>query len=255
MKLNLLFLGLILCCSKIALSQQKISITVGASVVSLELLDYSNNDLLFVNLHNNEVTSIQAIKQVLLNPSAKYLGILSGGTREVNLSENGRTITFDPNRIYTKTGIEKTLKNYHCNTDSNFKVVEMFSKELLKYFSKAKLLVAVHNNSDGGFSINSILKDMKTKKDAKEIFVNPNNDEDDFYYVTEKSKFDYFKIKGYNVVLQDNKHVENDGSLSVYCGRKNISYINIECQNNHLDEQIKMIQEIYKGFVDVNNYK
>jgi hypothetical protein len=174
------------------------------------------------------------------------MGIQSGGTREVSFMNKGKKVKFDPNRIYTKTGIEKTLTNYHCYSKTNFKIVESFSKELLKYFLNANLIIAVHNNSDGGFSINSIKKELKTKKDFLEIFVNPDKDEDDFYYVTEKSKFDYFKCKGYNIVLQDNKNVEDDGSLSVYCGRKNISYINIECQIGHLDEQIKMIQEIYE---------
>jgi hypothetical protein len=251
----MLFLGMVFCYSVIAMSQQNINIVVGSSVVSLESIEYLNDDLIFVNLHNNELTSIKAIKQVLPKASGKYLGLLSGGTREVNLTEKGKIISFDPNRIFTKTGIKKTLENYSCYSESSFKLVESLSNELLRYFSKAKLLVAVHNNTDGGFSAASILDDMKTKKDTKDIYINPLKDKDDFYYVTEKSKFDYFKSKGYSVVLQDNKNVEDDGSLSVYCGRNNVSYINIECQNDHLDEQIKMIDEIYKGFVKQTHSK
>jgi hypothetical protein len=248
MKIVLIILVLLTFFTGLLSGQQSITVKAGSSKINLELIDYKNDNLLFINLHNNEVTSIKAIKQVLSKSFGKYLGLLSGGTREVNLKENGKTITFDPNRIYTKAGIEKTLKNYNCYSESNFNLTETFSKEFLKYFSKAKLLVALHNNTNGGFSINKIFKEMNTKKDVKEININPEKDEDDFYFVTEKSKFDYFKSKGYNVVLQDNKHVEDDGSLIVYCISKSISYINIECENSHLDEQIQMIQEVYKGF-------
>jgi hypothetical protein len=248
MKIIFFIFGSVIFCSEISSGQNLISIKIGSSFINLESIENKSDSLLFINLHNDETTSIEAVKKVLSNAHGKFLGIQSGGKREVTLSENGKTITFDPNRIYTKIGIEKTLKNNNCYSESNCKLVEAFSKELLKYFTKAKLLVAVHNNSDGGFSINSILKENNKKKDAKEIYVNPEKDEDDFYYVVEKSKFDYFKSKGYNVVWQDNDHVEDDGSLSVYCGKKNISYINIECQIGHLDEQIRMIQEIYAGF-------
>jgi hypothetical protein len=248
MKNTLILFGLVLFCSEMLSSQIMIGIKIGASVINLETIEYKNDSLLFINLHSDEVTSIKAVKQILPKAFGKYMGLQSGGTREVSFTNNGKTIKFDPNRIYTKTGIEKTLTKYQCYSKLNSKMVETFSAELLKYFTKHKLLVAVHNNSNGGFSINSLQNESKTKKDILEIFVNPDKDEDDFYYVTEKSKFDYFKFKGYNVVLQDNKYVGDDGSLSVYCGRRNISYINIECQIGHLDEQIKMIQEIYAGF-------
>jgi hypothetical protein len=52
---------------------------------------------------------------------------------------------------------------------------------------------------------------------------------------------------GYNVVLQNNTTVEDDGSLSVYCGKNRISYINFESESGHFEEQIKMITEIYIG--------
>ena len=110
--------------------------------------------------------------------------------------------------------------------------------------------MAVHNNTGVSYSINSILETNPTNHEVKEININPALDENDFYFVTEKLKYDYFKSKGYNVVLQDNTKVENDGSLSVYCGKNHIDYINIECENGHLNQQIKMIDEIYKGFFE-----
>ena len=234
-------------------AQNTVALKLGPSEINLEMFNYKSDSLLFINLHNDEKTSIEAVKKVLPEKYGKYIGLLSGGTRELSYQENGQDVKFDPNRIFTKTGIEKTLQRYQSFTGKNVKTVELFSSELLKLLKDAKLLVAVHNNSDGGFSINSIRNEMSLKKDALEIYVHPSADEDDFYYVTEKEKFDYFKKKGYHVVLQNNVHIEDDGSLSVYCGRKNIGYINVECQSGHLKQQIKMIREIYHGIA--NNWK
>ena len=106
----------------------------------------------------------------------------------------------------------------------------------------------MHNSTDGDYCINSILESSYENSDIEAIHINPTRDEDDFYLVTQKEKFDYFKERGYNVVLQDNLNAEDDGSLSVYCGRKNIDYINIECENGHVREQVEMIKEVYRGF-------
>lgn len=231
-------------------AQKKASLQLGPSKINLEIVKYKTDTILFLNLHNDEKTSIEAVKQVLPEKYGIYIGLLSGDTRELSYRENGQVVKFDPNRIFTKTGIEKTLHRYQSYSEKRVKSVEHFASDLLALLRGAKLLVAVHNNSNGGFSINSIKNEMDLKKDALEIYINPSMDEDDFYYVTEKEKFLYFKKKGYNVVLQDNVNVEDDGSLSVYCGRHKICYINVECQTGHLDQQIKMIHEIYLGISD-----
>jgi len=253
MKIVALAFGLFFSCFQTALSQNFTKLKLGTSEVKLESIENKCDTLIFINLHNNEQTSILAIKQVLKKSCGKFLGIQSGKKRELTVLFEGKNISFDPNRIFTKTGIEKTLKNYNSFSESNARIVSEFAKELLIQLSKAELLVAVHNNT-GGYSITGILQTNQAKHDALEININPKHDENDFYFVTQKSKFDYFKSKGYNVVLQDNKNVEDDGSLSVYCGNRNIDYINIECESGHLNEQIKMIEEIYKGFFAICKY-
>jgi hypothetical protein len=249
-----MFKPFLLCISILSLThtfaQKNASLQLGPSKINLEIFEYKTDTLLFINLHNDEKTSIEAVKQVLPEKYGKYMGLLSGGTRELCYQENSQVVKFDPNRIFTKTGIEKTLQKYQSYSEKRVKSVEQFASDLLALIKGAKLLVAVHNNSNGGFSVNSIKNEMDSKKDALNIYINPSMDEDDFYYVTEKEKFLYFKKKGYNVVLQDNVNVEDDGSLSVYCGRHKISYINVECQAGHLDQQIKMITEIYLGIAD-----
>jgi len=229
--------------------QDTIFVKEGSCSIPIEVIENEIDSLIFFNLHNNEQTSIKAIKTVLKTKPGKYLGLLSGGTREFIIKQNGAYISFDPNRIYTPIGVKKTLQNYGCYTSSNAKLVGKLGLGILEQLSNAKLIVAMHNNTGVGYSVKTILNSNKKEHIATEIFINPQQDENDFFYVTEKSKFDYFKFMGYNVVLQDNIKIEDDGSLSVYCGKKNISYINIECQNGHLEQQIEMVLAVYKGFV------
>ena len=49
-----------------------------------------------------------------------------------------------------------------------------------------------------------------------------------------------------NVILQDNKGYVNDGSLSVYCGKNEIPYINIETQKGHFDAQMRLMEQVLR---------
>ncbi len=244
-----LIISILLSGLQIISGQSLSNLKIGSAGVPFNCIGNKTDTLVFINLHNNEQTSITAIKQVLQKQSGCFLGIQSGGTREYKLIANGKSIAFDPNRIFTKSGVEKTLKNHQCYSVDNCELVNEFGQALLNYLSGAKLLVAIHNNTGASYSITNIQKTNHKKHDAREIYINPEKDDNDFYFVTEKAKFDYFKSRGYNVLLQDNENVEDDGSLSVYCGKAQIDYINVECENGHLNEQINMIIEIYKGFV------
>jgi hypothetical protein len=46
------------------------------------------------------------------------------------------------------------------------------------------------------------------------------------------------------VVLQSANAID-DGSLSIYCQKNKLPYINIEAQHGQKAEQIKMLQETY----------
>ena len=70
-------------------------------------------------------------------------------------------------------------------------------------------------------------------------------DPDDFIYTTDSFIFEQMKAHEINVILQDNSDPVDDGSLSVYCGKKGLKYVNIETQHGHFEEQIALIELIY----------
>lgn len=80
------------------------------------------------------------------------------------------------------------------------------------------------------------------KKDAADAYINPHQDPNNFYYVTDSSLFAAIKKGGYNVVLQNAATVTDDGSLLVWCGRKGIRYVNVETEQGQLDQQVTMLK-------------
>jgi hypothetical protein len=75
--------------------------------------------------------------------------------------------------------------------------------------------------------------------------MNPSEDPDDFFFVTNLQDFEFFKTKKRNVVLQSLIALD-DGSFSIYCARINQAYINIEAQDGHKETQKLMIKEAYQ---------
>jgi len=98
----------------------------------------------------------------------------------------------------------------------------------------------MHNNTDVNYSIESYLPGGDESENTMDVNVAPDWDPDDFIYTTVEAYYIKFKEAGLNVILQDNDKCVNDGSLSVWCGQRNIPYVNIEAQKGHYDEQMKL---------------
>jgi hypothetical protein len=160
----------------------------------------------------------------------------------------GQQFKFDPNRIYTPKGLEATLRKNGAFTQQGFRAADKLAQYFIKkHVAGNKLVIALHNNSDGGgLHIKSYLPGGEYANDASEVNVNEAEDPDDFFYTTDKRIFDYLKAKGFNILLQNNATVTDDGSLSVYCGYKGMAYLNIEAQLGHLAEQKRMMLAVYE---------
>ena len=116
-----------------------------------------------------------------------------------------------------------------------------FARFFLDKIPESKTLVSVHNNTNGAYSLLSYAKGGSLQKDAEMLHQNKQQDADDFFITTDAAIFNYLKEANYNVVLQHNTHATDDGSLSIFYGRKNKSYVNVEAEHGHLAEQKKML--------------
>lgn len=200
----------------------------------------------FIALHENENTSVLAFKTADTAVSQSVLvRVKQVGERLIRFDYKGKDYLFDPNRIFTPVGIRKTLITYNEESPSGLeKNISTFADSLVKLIEPKtpdSYVVALHNNTNNGFSVLSFV----ASPNALEAYVSPSQDIDNFFIVTEREDFDFFKSIDRNVVLQ-NEQGEDDGSLSVYCQKKNIPYINVEAQIGAKTQQRKMIQEAYR---------
>lgn len=243
MKLLSLLLILYSCCTH---AQTTHTIQLGDSTITfIEENMNTTNKILFINVHENEMTSVEAIRNYDVNERYHFVYLKHNGSRRIGFNHSEDIFTVDPNRIFTHEGIVGTLAydsifhNRHAE-----KLSKILAKEILKYVHASSWIISLHNNTPDNYSIMSYLPDSSEALNTKEVYINEKMDPDDFIYTTDLSLFSKLKYLQINVILQDNENCVDDGSLSVYCGKRNIPYANVEAEDGHLTEQIFLISEL-----------
>lgn len=198
----------------------------------------------FINLHDDENTSVKAGEYFIAKYGGSLLQLQHTGNRHFTFILNGQSFSFDPNRIFTSKGLKATLNKLSIYREDAAIEVRKFADIILKnYVDDKKLVITLHNNTENGLSISNYRKGQHEAKNAAKIYINPLMNPHDFILTTETTFFRYLKQKKLNVVLQHHKP-DDDGSLSVYTGKKKIPYINVEALHGHLDEQIRMLEAL-----------
>ncbi len=217
---------------------------LGNRKVKIITLATDQPGLLFYNMHENENTSVKAAKKYLRSNNGKIVYLKHNGKRNISFVLNGEKYQVDPNRIYSDVGIEKTLKKFKNYSPEAQAEVKSFAEDVLVFLDVDNLdkIVALHNNTEHNYSMFSYMPGGAYANEVEQIYYVPFSDPDDFYFVTDQQIFEALDAKKINVALQDNSLVTDDGSLSVYCGQKNINYINVEAQHGHKKEQYYMLK-------------
>lgn len=203
--------------------------------------------VLFLNLHEDEQTSIEAVRKY--NGIKQYINFMylcHSGERRIEYFLEKEWYSVDPNRIFTEVGITKTLNDRNNYSDTAASAISNLSERILDRVRSSKIIVALHNNTENEYSIESYKPEGNEAQNTAKLYINPEKDPDDFVYTTDSVFFERIKDLKMNVILQDNQDYVDDGSLSVYCGANGIRYLNIEAQHGHLIEQRRMIHEIVK---------
>ncbi|MFT6282820.1 MAG: hypothetical protein ACJA0U_002958 [Salibacteraceae bacterium] len=201
--------------------------------------------VIFVNLHENEQTSIDALKKYSQDTLLTYTYLEHGGERRISFTIGNEKYNFDPNRIFTKKGRKRTLKDGGNHSNKANKQVEKFATNFLWSISESYAIVSVHNNTDSNYSILSYMPSGSESKNTDSLFINPEMDPDDFIYTTNLAFYQTMVKHKVSVILQDNKKFVNDGSLSVYCAKR-LCYVNIETEHGHLDKQLELLKLVHK---------
>ncbi|HLG41382.1 MAG TPA: hypothetical protein VI461_17010, partial [Chitinophagaceae bacterium] len=163
-------------------------------------------------------------------------------TRNIKFKLDKKYYTIDPNRMFSRKGIAQSLLLLGNTSPKAVDEVEKFANRILQLLPKdPSCVVALHNNVNGKYSINTYLPGGPKQKDAKALHVNPDQDADDFFFTTDSILFKQLAAENYNTILQDNEKAKKDGSLSIYCGEKNMQYINCETEHGRQEQYDEMI--------------
>src|SRR5690606_11673915 len=245
--LFLYFAVTLLCPLQAVHSQEICSVSLGDSTVHLAIHGSADAPVYFLNLHDNENTSVEAALEVMKTLPGRLVEIKHTGERLIAFSVGNRSYQFDPNRMFTPEGRRATLNRYGSFSLAAEKAVAVFADTVLQVYGidRAGCIVTLHNNTNNDFSAKSYLPGAIYEKEARKVYIEPGTDTDDFVVVTRRRFYRYFKRHGINVVLQ-HPDPTDDGSLSVYAEQLGIPYINIEAEDGHLQEQMRMIQITYQ---------
>lgn len=207
-----------------------------------------NSEMTVFNMHDDENTAVDAALQVIRKRGGRLVELRHSGERLISFRLGTESYRVDPNRIFTDQGLKDTLEKYSSWSRPAFDAVRTFALNLLEDYGldNTGLIITAHNNGKGEYSAASYLPGAVYETDAAEVCAAEGADPDDFFFVTAAASFKKLKESGFNVVLQDNESVIDDGSLSVLADRKGISYINCEAAKGHLQEQIRMLEAIWE---------
>lgn len=220
-------------------------VALGDSVIHLRVTTAVGIGATLLVLHDDENTGVDAGMEAIRRRGGRLVEVRAQGERMVAFAEDGRGFRFDPNRVFTAAGVRNTLDRESGGgvTDEALEAVERFAEQVMTAYrgETASEVITLHNNTDAGYSAASYVVGADLATDAAAVHLPPGADPDDFFFVTTRPLFDALADRGFAVVLQDNSRVTDDGSLSVWAGRRDIRYVNIEAQHGHLEQQIEML--------------
>ena len=220
-------------------------VVLGRTIVHLVVTEREAGGLSFVSMHENERTAITAARQLLDQHPGRLLELRSRGQRLVTFWLGATPHVLDPNRMFTDTGIENTLRRYGSYSRAAHGAVAGLRDAFLSLLPPQhdRPVVALHNNAARSYSVDQYRPGGVHGPDAEAIAVQPHRESDAFFLVTTARLFEPLRAAGFSVVLQGEASTD-DGSLSVWCQRHGRPYINVEVRHGRLEEQRRMLQAV-----------
>ena len=230
----------------INITEKTIFYQLAENIVPIKIQQYGErNDIVLVNLHDDELTSVDAAKRILEEHGGMLIELENNSERNIRFKLKGNFYKFDPNRMFSKEGIKKSLEQLGTTSPKAIDEVEKMGQRIIQLIpEKTHCIIALHNNTPDLFSAMEYAPGNKRAADSKKVYINVEQDADDFFLTTDSHLYEKLADKGFNTILQDNKKCTEDGSLSVYCGRKKIRYVNCETEHGKTEQYYEMIKAL-----------
>ena len=221
------------------------TVMLGETPVLLACTDAGRAGPLFVSLHENEQTSVQAAHALLPASGGRLLELKARGRRLVAFRIEGRWQVFDPNRIFTPAGLRGTLARHGSPDLAAADAVGRLRDAVLAQLQRAApaAVVALHNNRGGRYSVLQYLAGGDHARDAAAVWAPRPAKPEDFFVLTQRGHCEALAARGFNCVLQADAPAD-DGSLSVWSQGRTQPYVNLETREGRVDEARAMLAAV-----------
>ena len=228
------------------ITEKTIFYNLAGNIVPIKITRYGENtDVVFINLHDDETTSVDAAKRILEEYGGLLIEVENNGERNIRFKLGRYFFKVDPNTIFSEKGIKKSLEQLGRTSGKAIDEIEKLGQRIVQLIpQKTTCIVSLHNNTPDFFSIMEYAAGNKRSADCKKVYINTGQDADDFFLTTDNNLYEKLADNGFNTVFQDNKNCTEDGSLSVYCGRKNIRYVNCETEHGKTGQYYEMMKAL-----------
>lgn len=236
--------------SATSFSQKTIaSLNLGGTQVNLVVYQSDKPGYLFYNMHDDENTGVEATIKVVKKQGGVLYSLVHSGERYIEFDYDTLHYQIDPNRIYTDIGVWRELDRSAIRDTVVFEMVSAFADSLIQLMriDDQPILLTLHNNGEDNYSMRSYLPGAVYEVDAETVHNGKWKDDDEFYFVTSARLYGLLTPTKFNVVLQNNAAMTDDGSLSVYCGQRGIEYVNVEAQHGHIKANRKMVKKLLQA--------
>lgn len=147
----------------------------------------------------------------------------------------------DPNRLFSRVGAEKSVREQNPGIAQDrlnavLTFLDRHREELVRRLEpeKGNLLLALHNNQEY-----SVTEEIAQSDDTS--LPEPNRPRE-FFLCTDAKDFAVLRKSPYNVVLQNRKPTEDDGSLSRLAAKRGFRYVNLECGIGEFEGQLERVR-------------
>jgi hypothetical protein len=226
-----------------------VSVRLGTSEVHLRVTERGTAGLTFVNLHENEQTSVVAARALIADGAGRLVELRAQGRRLVSFRIGWRAHTVDPNRIFTEPGVLATLRALGPDSAPARAAARSLREAVLALLPlpDGRPVVALHNNAGTAYSIANYAPGQQRAADAAAVHVGRDAGPQEFFIVTDPWLFAPLAGDGFNVVLQA-VGADDDGSLSLWAQGARRPYINVEAQHGRVVEQRRMLEAVVRHF-------
>lgn len=223
------------------------AVRVGSTPVQLAVQAGAGPGPTFLALHDDEDTAADVARAFVATHGGRLVEVRANGARLVTFALDGERLRFDPNRVFTPAGRTATLALHNPRVPTGAaRELQRFAETVLALHGGAGVLVALHNNTEGGWSAASYRPGGDHAADAAAVHLPAGADADDFVLATTRAQYDAL-VHANVTTVQQHPAARDDGSLSVHAAREGIAYLNIEAQHGHGARQRALLDIVHRA--------